>query len=187
MTATGAPGRSRLSLTVYAVAAAVLVVDQATKLWATSALAGEPPVQLLGDLLQLRLIYNSGAAFSMGAGHTWIFTVVAAAAVVAIAWVARRVGSAIVVDPDSAGVGIITERDVLYAIGAGLDPDVERAADHQTAEVVYARPDWTVTEAATAMVRGGFRHLVVLDGDDVLGVISVRDILRVWSEQRVTA
>ena len=78
---------------------------------------------------------------------------------------ARRVGSAIVVDPDSAGVGIITERDVLYAIGAGLDPDVERAADHQTAEVVYARPDWTVTEAATAMVRGGFRHLVVLDGD----------------------
>src|SRR5258705_8866049 len=96
---------------------------------------------------------------------------------------ARRVGSAVVVDPDGAGVGIITERDVLYAIGGGLDPDVERAAAHLTADVVYAGPEWTIAEAAAAMVRGGFRHLVVLDGDDVLGVISVRDVLRVWSEQ----
>ena len=100
---------------------------------------------------------------------------------------ARKVGSAIVVDPDGSGVGIITERDILYAIAAGLDPDVERTADHQTSDVVYARPDWTIDEAASAMVRGGFRHLVVLDGDDVLGVISVRDIVRVWSQQRVDA
>jgi len=97
---------------------------------------------------------------------------------------AKRVGSAIVVDPEGSGVGIITERDVLYAVGAGLDPDVERTRDHQTAEVVYASPDWTVTEAARAMVRGGFRHLVVLNGDEVLGVISVRDVLRVWAEQQ---
>ena len=96
---------------------------------------------------------------------------------------ARRVGSAIVVDPEGAGIGIITERDVLYAIGAGLDPDVERTAAHVTMDVVYAGPDWTIADAAAAMVRGGFRHLVVLDGDEVLGVISVRDVLRVWSEQ----
>ena len=96
---------------------------------------------------------------------------------------ARRVGSAIVVDPDGAGTGIITERDVLYAIGAGLDPDVERTGAHVTMDVVYAGPDWTIADAAAAMVRGGFRHLVVLDGDEVLGVISVRDVLRVWSEQ----
>jgi len=95
----------------------------------------------------------------------------------------RRVGSAIVVDPDGAGAGIITERDVLYAVGAGLDPDVERTAAHVTMDVVYAGPDWTIAEAAAAMVRGGFRHLVVLDGDEVLGVISVRDILRVWTAQ----
>lgn len=100
---------------------------------------------------------------------------------------ARRVGSAIVVDPDGSGVGIITERDILYALGSGLDPDVARAGDHLTWDVVYAAPDWTVSEAATAMVRGGFRHLVVLDGDEVLGVISVRDVLRVWSQERVTA
>lgn len=95
----------------------------------------------------------------------------------------RRVGSAIVVDPDGEGVGIITERDILKALGADLDPDVERTAAHITWEVVYASPTWTIEEAASAMVRGGFRHLVVLDGDEVLGVISVRDILRVWVHQ----
>jgi CBS domain-containing protein len=98
----------------------------------------------------------------------------------------RRVGSAIVVDPDGVGTGIITERDVLYAIGAGLDPDAERTGAHVTMDVVYAGPDWTIEAAAVAMVRGGFRHLVVLDGDEVLGVISVRDILRVWCEQNAT-
>src|SRR5690606_26458793 len=70
---------------------------------------------------------------------------------------ARRVGSAIVVDPDGSGAGIITERDILYALGSGLDPDVARTGDHLTWDVVYAAPDWTVSEAATAMVRGGFR------------------------------
>jgi CBS domain-containing protein len=99
---------------------------------------------------------------------------------------ARRVGSAVVLDPDGAGIGIITERDVLYAIGNGLDPDVERTADHITWDVVYAGPAWTLEEAAAAMVRGGFRHLVVLDDKDVLGIISVRDIVRVWSQQTAT-
>jgi CBS domain-containing protein len=94
---------------------------------------------------------------------------------------ARRVGSALVHDPEGAGVGIITERDILYAIGNGLDPDVEKTASHITWDVVYAGPNWTLEEAAGAMVRGGFRHLVVMEGDEVLGIISVRDILRVWS------
>ena len=97
----------------------------------------------------------------------------------------KKVGSAIVLDPDGAGVGIITERDILNAIGTDLDPDAERTADHITWEVVYAGPAWTIEEAAAAMVRGGFRHLVVLDGDDVLGVISVRDIIRVWVQTTI--
>ena len=97
----------------------------------------------------------------------------------------RRMGSAVVQDPESVGVGIMTERDVLYAIGRGLDPDVERACNHLTWDVVYAGPEWTLDEAASAMIRGGFRHLVVMESDEVLGVISARDILRVWSDQRV--
>jgi CBS domain-containing protein len=100
---------------------------------------------------------------------------------------ARGVGSAVVIDPDSSGVGIMTERDVLKAIGAGLDPDVERTSAHITWDVVYAGPDWTLEAAAAAMARGGFRHLVVLDGDEVLGVISVRDIMRVWAGERTEA
>lgn len=99
----------------------------------------------------------------------------------------KRIGSAVVHDPDSAGVGIMTERDVLYAIGRGLDPDVERATNHLTWDVVYAGPEWTLDEAASAMIRGGFRHLVVMEGDEVLGVISVRDIIRAWTDQRATA
>ena len=90
----------------------------------------------------------------------------------------RRVGSVVVIDPDSEGVGIMTERDVLYAIGAGLDPDTAQTAEHITWDVVYASPQWTVQQAAEAMVTGGFRHLVVLDADKVLGVVSIRDVLR---------
>jgi CBS domain-containing protein len=97
---------------------------------------------------------------------------------------ARHAGSAIVVDLDGPGIGIITERDILNAIGAGLDPDTERTAGHITWDVVYAGPSWTLDDAASAMVRGGFRHLVVVHDDDVLGVISVRDIVRIWSQQR---
>ena len=96
----------------------------------------------------------------------------------------RRVGSAVVHDAESEGWGILTERDILHAVGAGLDPDTERVGDHLTWDVVYATPEWSLQDAATAMVRGGFRHLVVLESGEVTGVISVRDILRVWTLQR---
>lgn len=99
----------------------------------------------------------------------------------------RGIGSAVVIDPDSEGVGIMTERDVLKAIGAGLDCDVERTADHLTWDVVYAGPEWTLEDAAIAMARGGFRHLVVMADSEVLGVISVRDIMRVWAAKRAAA
>lgn len=99
----------------------------------------------------------------------------------------RRVGSCIVHDPDGSGVGILTERDLLYAIGSGADPDVEHTNGHITWDVVYAAPNWSLEEAALAMSRGGFRHLVVMDGDDVLGIISVRDVMRVWAASRASA
>jgi CBS domain-containing protein len=99
----------------------------------------------------------------------------------------RRVGAAVVIDPDSFGIGIITERDLMESIGEGHDPDTERAASHLTRDLVFAGPDWTIDEAAAAMVRGGFRHLIVIDSDEVVGIISVRDIVRVWSEDRQVA
>ena len=103
---------------------------------------------------------------------------------VAAAMAARSVGAAVVMDPDADGPGILTERDVLRAVAAGQDLDTELAADHLTADVVVGTPDWDLGEAATAMLQGGFRHLVICDGDDVVGVLSVRDIVRVWAQPR---
>jgi CBS domain-containing protein len=100
---------------------------------------------------------------------------------------ARHVGSAVIHDPDGEGPGIMTERDVLYAIGQGCDPDVETCRDHVTWDAVYAQPDWTLDEAAVVMSRGGFRHLVVIDDHEVVGVISVRDLMREWSRARTEA
>jgi len=94
----------------------------------------------------------------------------------------RRVGAAVVMDPDAYGPGIITERDLLMSLGAGEDPDEQRVADHLTREVVYAAPEWSLEEAAAAMVRGGFRHLIVLAGAETVGVLSVRDVVRCWTE-----
>ncbi|MFZ5851720.1 MAG: cyclic nucleotide-binding/CBS domain-containing protein [Actinomycetota bacterium] len=96
---------------------------------------------------------------------------------------ARKVGAAVVIDPDTEGVGILTERDLLESVGAGQDPDRERAGAHLTSDLVFAAPEWTLDHAAQAMVRGGFRHLIVLDEGEVIGMLSVRDIVRVWVSQ----
>lgn len=98
---------------------------------------------------------------------------------------ARRVGAAVVVNPEDSGVGILTERDILNAVAAGENPDLETAAQHCTQDLVFAVGDWTLEDAAAAMVRGGFRHLVVVEGHDVVGLLSMRDIVRVWSSARV--
>jgi CBS domain-containing protein len=94
----------------------------------------------------------------------------------------RGVGAAVVIDPDGMGPGIITERDILISLGRGEDPDSERVADHLTSELVFAGPDWSLEQAAVAMVRGGFRHLIVIDGGETAGILSVRDIVRCWTD-----
>jgi CBS domain-containing protein len=94
----------------------------------------------------------------------------------------RRVGAAVVMDPDGNGPAIITERDILVSLGADEDPDAELVAGHLTSDVVYASPEWSLEEAAAAMVRGGFRHLIVLEGAETVGILSVRDIVRCWTD-----
>jgi CBS domain-containing protein len=92
----------------------------------------------------------------------------------------RRIGAAVVIDAEHAGIGILTERDLLDSIAAGEDPDAELVAQHRTEHLVYASPDWTLEDAAAAMVRGGFRHLVVVDNGELVGILSMRDVVRVW-------
>lgn len=92
-----------------------------------------------------------------------------------------KVGSVVCIDPDGHGCGILTERDILRAVAENLDVDVEEADDHLTSELAYAAPQWTLEEATEAMRRGGFRHLVVLNDGDVVGIVSLRDIVRAWT------
>lgn len=94
----------------------------------------------------------------------------------------RNVGAAVVLDPDGEGPGIITERDILHSIALDQDVGSERVADHLTSELVFAAPEWSLEEAAVAMMKGGFRHLVVIDGGEPAGVLSVRDVVRCWTD-----
>ena len=94
----------------------------------------------------------------------------------------RKVGAAVVLDPEQPGPGIITERDILDSVGAGQSPDGERVSDHLSSNLTFAEPGWSLERAAEAMVRGGFRHLVVVDGGETVGVLSMRDIVRCWTD-----
>jgi CBS domain-containing protein len=94
----------------------------------------------------------------------------------------RGVGAAVVIDPDGMGPGILTERDILLSVAAGQDPDAELVAAHLTRDVVFAEPGWSLEEAAAAMVRGGFRHLIVVERGETVGILSVRDIVRCWTD-----
>ncbi len=99
----------------------------------------------------------------------------------------RNVGAAIVIDPELPGPGVITERDVLRSVAAGEDPDRELVSDHLTSELTFAAPDWSLEHAATAMVRGGFRHLIVVESGEIYGVLSMRDIVRCWTQDGATS
>ena len=94
----------------------------------------------------------------------------------------RNVGAAVVMDPDAPGPGVITERDVLHSLGNGEDPDKELVADHLTSNLTFASPEWSLEQAAAAMIRGRFRHLVVVEGSELVGILSMRDIVRCWTE-----
>ena len=95
----------------------------------------------------------------------------------------HEVGAVVVLDPEQPGPGMLTERDVVRSLGAGEDPDRELVQDHLTTHAMFADRDWPLEEAADAMARGGFRHLVVVDGGRLEGIISMRDIMRVWQSR----
>ncbi|MEA2623256.1 MAG: hypothetical protein QOH61_2166, partial [Chloroflexota bacterium] len=83
----------------------------------------------------------SSTVLTVGPGHTLRH--------VAKLMVERKVGAAIVLDNESPGPAIITERDVLAAIGRDQDPDTERVADHLTSDIVVAGSEWSLEQAAT--------------------------------------
>jgi CBS domain-containing protein len=99
----------------------------------------------------------------------------------------KGTGAALVFDDESPGPRIITERDLLLAIGSGLDPDAEKVADHMSESVISAAPDWSLERAAEEMVKRSIRHLVVVDRGELVGVLSMRDIVRCWTRVGATS
>ncbi len=98
----------------------------------------------------------------------------------------HHVGAAVVWDSEGLGPGIITERDLLHSNGRGEDADSELVRDHLAGQLIYAYPDWSLEQAAGAMTTGGFRHVIVLDGSEAVGILSMRDIVRCWLSDGAT-
>jgi CBS domain-containing protein len=121
----------------------------------------------------------SGVVLTVGPGHSLREA--------AKAMSERRVGAAVVVDPDQPGPGILTERDILDSLAQGQDPGSERVGEHLSAKLTFAEPEWSLERAAEAMVKGGFRHLVVVDGGELTGILSMRDIVRCWVQDGATS
>ena len=89
----------------------------------------------------------------------------------------RHVGAALVLEGDALR-GIITERDVLRAVAAGPIEGVS-VGDCMTRHPETIDASETTGLAASLMIHGGFRHLPVLDGERVVGIVSIRDLMRV--------
>lgn len=154
-----AAGR-RGTLIVLLVAAGVLVIDQITKWWAEQALAGRPPVEVVGELLQFTFVRNPGGAFSLLTSHTWLFTVVALGVAGAILWYSRRVRSGWWL----AALGVL--------LGGALGNLVDRFVQPPGPGVGHVvdfieLPNWPVFNVADMAVVSGAVAIVVLS---LLGV-----------------
>ena len=101
--------------------------------------------------------------------------------------VEKKTGAAIVIDEELPTPRIITERDILHAVARGQSPDEEQVSEHMSDSVIAAAPDWSLERAAAEMSRRGIRHLVVYEGPDLIGVLSMRDIVRVWTSDGATS
>jgi signal-transduction protein with cAMP-binding, CBS, and nucleotidyltransferase domain len=99
----------------------------------------------------------------------------------------KGVGAAVVIDEEAPGPGIISERDILNSVGRGEDPDAERVAGHMSDTVITAGPDWSLERAASEMSKRRIRHLVIVEGGHPVGVLSMRDIMRVWTTEGATS
>lgn len=101
--------------------------------------------------------------------------------------VERGVGAALVNDDELPVPCIVTERDILGSLGGGEDPDAELVSAHMSEGVVAASPEWSLEHAASEMSTRGIRHLVVFEQGELVGILSIRDIVRVWTSTGATS
>jgi CBS domain-containing protein len=121
----------------------------------------------------------SGVVLTVGPGHTLRDA--------ARMMTERGVGAAVVIDEEMPAPGVVSERDILNSLGRGEDPDSERVGTHRSDSVICAAPDWSLERAAVEMSRRHIRHLVVVERGELVGVLSMRDIMRVWTSDGATS
>jgi signal-transduction protein with cAMP-binding, CBS, and nucleotidyltransferase domain len=121
----------------------------------------------------------SGLLLTVGPGHTLRQA--------AERMTEKGVGAAVVIDEQAPGPRVVSERDILNSLGRGEDPDAELVGDHMSDTVISAAPGWSLERAAVEMARRHIRHLVVVDGGELVGVLSMRDIVRVWTTEGATS
>jgi CBS domain-containing protein len=88
----------------------------------------------------------------------------------------RGVGCAVVVEKEKVA-GIVTERDILLAVADDRIMDDAKVEDVMTRDVVSGAPGWEIVRAVKTMTEGGFRHLLVMEMDDPVGIVSLRDLM----------
>ncbi len=93
----------------------------------------------------------------------------------------RGVGCAVVMEKEKVA-GIVTERDILRAIADSQDLDSVDVNSIMTRDVVSGSPGWDVVRAASAMAEGGFSHLLVMEMDDPVGIVSLRDLMTAMAD-----
>ena len=99
----------------------------------------------------------------------------------------RGVGSAVVISEEE-DPGIITERDLLRALADGADPTSTKVGAYMTPNAVTVTLTWHVVDAARTMIERGFRHLIVLDDTgQIVGMLSIRDMVRALLKDRQRA
>ena len=121
----------------------------------------------------------SGVVLTVGPGHTLRDA--------ARKMTEKGVGAALVADEEMPVSRIVTERDILISVGRGENPDSERVVEHMSDSVFAASPDWSLERAAVEMSKRHVRHLVVFEAGDVMGVLSMRDIVRCWTQEGATS
>jgi CBS domain-containing protein len=121
----------------------------------------------------------SNVVLTVGPGHTLRDA--------ASRMVEKGVGAAVVIDEEYPGPRIISERDILNSLGRGEDPDSESVGEHMSDTLIAAAPDWSLERAAMEMAKRHIRHLVVVESGELVGILSMRDIVRVWTSEGATS
>jgi CBS domain-containing protein len=99
----------------------------------------------------------------------------------------KSVGAGVVIDEEYPGPRIISERDILNSLGRGENPDTEHVSDHMSDTLIAAAPGWSLERAAMEMSKRHIRHLVVVESGELVGILSMRDIVRVWTSEGATS